>query len=103
MIPAKYLTRMGGNQMQLELDLAARVIHFPFSRRRDLVRDTAEMILREEEDEAVRQWDALIRSLTFPLLIAGVPHEEVRAEMHRFHDAVQAEFSRYDGNVGGIK
>ena len=89
--------------MQLELELKAAVLAFPFSQRSKLVREAAATISREADENIDRYWNALIRSLTDPLLFAGVPRPQVQAEANRFRDAVQAEIWRTGGNVGGIK
>tara|TARA_R110002020_G_scaffold6361_15_gene26908 strand:+ start:317 stop:586 length:270 start_codon:yes stop_codon:yes gene_type:complete len=89
--------------MQLEFDLRAEVLSFPFSRRRALVREAAERISVEADENIDGYWNALIRSLTDPLLFAGVPRSLVQAEANRFRDAVQAEIWRTGGNVGGVK
>ncbi len=89
--------------MQLELDLKTSVLAFPFSRRTKLIREAAATISRESEANGVRYWNALNRTLTAPLLRAGVPQDQVQAEANRFRDAVQAEIWRTDGHIGGAK
>ena len=86
--------------MQLEFDLAASLVIFPLSRRRGVVLEAASTIIREDDEGAARYWRQLIRDLTDPLLVAGIPRHVVQAEAVRFSDAVQQEIWRI-GQVGG--
>lgn len=87
--------------MQLELRLDATILPFPIARRRRLVEQVAQTILRENDDEGLRFWKSTIRSLTDPMLVAGIERWRVERQARDFHDAVQAVMWRTGDRSGG--
>lgn len=90
--------------MQLELHLTATMIAFPLARQRRRVIEVARFILDNDDTKAVPYWRGVVRDLSHPLLVAGVPRPQVEAEVRRFHDAVQDAMVILDrgcGQIGG--
>lgn len=81
-------------------DTSSSVVLFPLSRRQGVVLEAANTIISASDADAAKYWRSLIRSLTDPLLAAGVPFDEVQAEARRFSDTVQREIWRI-GQIGG--
>lgn len=81
-------------------DTPSSVVLFPLYFRQGVVFEAANTIISSSDADAAKYWRSLIRSLTDPLLAAGVPHEVVKAEAKNFSDTVQQEIWQI-GQVGG--
>lgn len=83
----------------LQLDLLTwepprKFIPFPLANRIGKVRRVAEVLEGKRGRDATAYWNQQVRNLVEHLEGIGCNANEVRAQVHQFHDAVQAELVR---------
>ena len=81
--------------MKRQLDLfRAEIVVFPIDRRMAEIRDAARTMNQLQGKPAEKFWNSLIKSLSSPLIAAGIPAAEVSRQMEVFREEVGFEMWR---------